>query len=278
MTTQPTVVGGGVDIAALLKILAGLQQPAAPAPPPVALPPGLAVPPPNLLATLMPQLLMLLMPMLVTYIMKAMERKPPVPVDGGGNATRLPDDDVILPPTAPAQPTTPAGPQSLAGYRVVARLQKAQYNRGLFPEMYTKEQNPEGWQLGLYKQSDLRLIEQGKATMSRSSKFWHDLTLRDASGKEMHKEDLVRLGVAFRTEHHAYSGGGHTRVIGVGGDGAVAKPGYEMTDEGFIGSGQQAWNDSVGMNLQFKAFGEGEVRLTGSVAGIEANELKFTVS
>jgi hypothetical protein len=200
------------------------------------------------------------LPVLVNIIKDILPKpKPSVPVVTPTPAPNSPNDfpdDTIPIPSKPRTVVT-----------VDCKLGRVQYSRQRFPQEYTSE-NP----FGLAKPGP---IQSGAEAMAWGSKFWLDLTARDANGKELLREDILTAGIAFKTEHHA--GEAFIKGHGANADGS-AKAGYETNDTDEIGNGITAWLSTNGFLHQMKAFGEGTFLCYGVVNGVKSNEFTIRVS
>jgi hypothetical protein len=187
----------------------------------------------------------------------------------GGLFNRKPKEPVKVPTPAPTQPdpefpddTIPAPTGNSKIEKVRLKLARAQYNRQRFPNEYTPE-NP----FGLYSNDTLRDIEAGNQALNYGSKFWLDLTAYDAAGREIMRDRVLSLGLAFKTEFNV----GEASIKGNGSEDAV-----EVVDTEDIGNGITAFNSSLGFLHQLKAHGEGEFECSGSVDGVKAEQV-FTI-
>jgi hypothetical protein len=243
-----------------------------------------------LLAMLGPQLLPMVegainqaLPGLVTRLIGSLgsifhkDRRPPVVVPHPDPTVATPlhvlDDDKIQPPSVVTD--------RVKVVRVAARLLMAQYSAKLHPDMYERKENDQG----LY--DNIQDYEDGKNALSRESKFWIDATVFAVGpdGKEMELDknhpDVARLGLAYKTNHviRDVNTDTITQIAGkgMGGDGKPA-PGYLEETNTFVGMGITAWINSLGLNCQFKAFGEGEVQYWVVVDGVKSNvgRLRFS--
>jgi hypothetical protein len=183
--------------------------------------------------------------------------KEPTPV-AGPQDDDFPDDVIPAPPQKGRKVTT-----------VALHLTRAQYNRQRFPEKYTDD-NP----FGLYSQDYLKQVEAGNEAINWGSKFWLDLTARDAEGKEFLRDAIVAGGLAFKTEHHC----GDAYIIGGGVFPDGGNKDYKTNDTAEIGNGISAWLSSNGFLHQMKAHGEGAFECWGKVGGVESNHFTLKVS
>lgn len=190
-------------------------------------------------------------------------KKPPAgpitePIPAPGSPSDFPDDHI----PAPATP-------SRSVVTLELKLSRAQYSKERFPEEYTA-QNP----FGLVSQERLRAIERGEANLNWGSKFWLDLTARDANGNEYLRDAIVAKSLAFTTELHA--GEAFIKGHGANTDGSL-KEGYETNDTDAVGNGISAYISSNGFLHQMKAHSQGEFECWGRVAGIESNHFVIKV-
>lgn len=180
--------------------------------------------------------------------------KEPVPATGEQDED-FPDDSIPAPKEKGRVVTS-----------VSLKLGRVQVSRARFPEVYTDD-NP----FGLVPPGP---IQSGAEAMNWGSKFWLDLTARDADGKEFLREAIVANGLAFKTEHHC----GEAYIIGGGAFPDGGQKDYKTNDTDEIGNGITAWLSSNGFLHQMKAHGEGEFECWGSVGGVKSNRFTIKVS
>lgn len=189
-----------------------------------------------------------------------------------------PKTTVTAPVPAPSQPAPdfpddviPAPP--VAGRTVATvelKIGRIQLNKERFPLAYT-EDNP----FGLMQPGPV--MAGGK--MPYASKFWLDITARDAAGHELLRPDILSMGLAFVTEHHC----GETFIKGHGADPSGSAPlaGYETNDTDEIGNGITAWLSTLGFLHQMKAWPAADGKrfeCWAVVAGIRSNTITLNVS
>jgi len=196
------------------------------------------------------------------------------------NRPAPPPAPVVVPTPAAVQPD-PAFPDdhiprpaSEVEQRKVARvrikLERVQYSRQRFPQLFTEE-NPFGL-------ADPGPIANGSTAMNWGSKFWVDLTAYDAEGHEFLRPDVLAYNLAFNTEIRV----GDASIKGHGPaqpQSDQPKAGYETKDTAAVGQGITAWLSSLGFLHQFQAFGAADgksFQVSGSVDGVEA-ENPFTI-
>jgi hypothetical protein len=201
--------------------------------------------------------------------------RPPVvvPHEDPAKPPHVLDDDKIQPPAIVTD--------RVKITRVRARLLMAQYSAKLHPDMYERKEDDQG----LY--DNIEDYEGGKNALSRESKFWIDATVfavgADGVEFEMDKNhpDIARLGLAYKTNHviRDVDKDTVTQIVGKGmGPNGKPAPGYLVEENTFVGVGISAWENSLGLNCQFKAFGEGTVEYSVSVDGVQSNtgRLRFS--
>lgn len=186
-----------------------------------------------------------------------------------GLFNKKPKTPVTVPTPSPApqdsefpDDTIPAPQGNVKIAKVRLKLARAQYNKQRFPEQYTPENL-----FGLYSNDDLRMIESGEQALNYGSKFWLDLTAFDDKNKEIMRDRVLSMGLAFKTEFQC----GEASIKGNGSEANV-----EVVDSNEIGNGITAFNSSLGFLHQMKAHGEGEFECSGSVDGIKAEQV-FTI-
>lgn len=152
---------------------------------------------------------------------------------------------------------------------VVLRLMRAQYNKELFPKMYTQN-NPQG----LYKNALLPEIQRGLRRLNRESNVWLDLTARDQNGVEFLRDAVDAFGLAFRTRHNVADGfieGGGVKEDGTPDEWVKVNPDGANLSE-------HVWIDSRGFTLRAHLSREGDYVCSGEVAGVKSNTFTLKVS
>lgn len=164
----------------------------------------------------------------------------------------------------PDSPTPAAGRIS----RVRLRLLRAQYNRKLFPEQYTPD-NPQG----LYSGKELEAIRNGSGKLNRESNIWADLTAYGPDGVELQRDQLKRLGLAYRTEFFINDGS----IIGHGANDLGHPNDWERTNPEGANISEEAWRTSLGFNVRIHVAEEGPYTVRGNVDGNEGEAFTVTV-
>ncbi len=189
-----------------------------------------------------------------------------------------PTTTVTVPVPAPTQPTADFPDDVIPAPRVAGRavasvelkIGRIQLSRERFPQAYTPE-NP----FGLMQPGPVVL----GGNMPYASKFWLDITARDAQGRELLRPDILSMGLAFATEHHC----GETFIKGHGADPSGSAPlaGYETNDTDEIGNGITAWLSTLGFLHQMKAWPAADGKgfdCWAVVAGVRSNTITLHVS
>lgn len=153
--------------------------------------------------------------------------------------------------------------------RVRLRLLRAQYNKKLFPEQYT-ENNPQG----LYSGKELEAIRNGSGKLNRESNIWADLSAFGPDGVELQREQLKRLGLAYKTAFTINDG----QIVGNGADPEGRPNDWERINPTGANISEEAWRTSLGYNVRIHLADEGRYTVNGSVDGFDGDPFTVEVS
>jgi hypothetical protein len=153
--------------------------------------------------------------------------------------------------------------------RVRLRILRAQYNRKLFPEKYTPEN-----QDGLYSGKELEKIRRGESKFNRESNVWYDLTAFDRQNLELQREQLKRLKLGYETIFRIGDG-----FIAGGGQEDDGRPKeWEKQNPSGCNISEEAWRTSLGFTVRVHHSDEGTFDIAGAVAGVEGEPFTVSVS
>lgn len=158
--------------------------------------------------------------------------------------------------------------------KVKLKIGRAQFNRDIFPEKYTKENK-----MGLYSQEEK--AQALASAFNRSSNLWLDFS-PFSGGEKQEKDAVLAAGLAFKPNWfvtfvaEGSQGEQHGRIMGTG------KGVAEESIPDVFNIGGESADESLGYHIRFHVVGEGSYRVRAELplpdGRVLADEVEFKVS